>query len=130
MSFLSSSCATAVACAFLAGPVFAGDPSPVGQWEVSTGESRYRISYCGKSGQELCAKLTWLRKDARTKANLALLNKTVVKNAKRADENRWIGTVVYDGQSYESTVTLVSNNSLQLNSCSGIFCQSFHLNRL
>lgn len=127
MSLLSTACA-AVTCGLLTLPALAADINPVGQWEVSTGESRYRISACGKSGQELCAKLTWLREDARTEKNLALLNKTIVRG-RPADENKWTGTVIYDGQAYEATVTLVSKNSMKVHSCSGIFCQSFELNR-
>ena len=124
--------AAALICAPLAWPVvstpvLAADMSPVGQWEVTTGESRYRISYCGE-GKQVCAKLTWLRADARTKENLALLNKTVVRGAP-ADANSWRGKIIYGGQSYDSTVTLVSNNSMRFNSCSGIFCQSFELKR-
>lgn len=129
MSILSSACAVGLACAALCLPVLAADLDPVGQWEVATGESRYRVSHCGKSGEDLCAKLTWLREDARTKANLNLLNKTIVRGAP-ADENKWRGTVVYDGQKYDATVTLVSRNAMRVHGCSGMFCKSFQLNRL
>jgi uncharacterized protein (DUF2147 family) len=129
MSLLSSACAAAVTCTLMSIPALAADLDPVGQWEVSTGESRYRVTHCGKSGNELCARLTWLRPDARTKENLGLLNKTIVRGAP-ADENKWTGTVIYGGQSYTATVTLVSNNAMKVHSCSGIFCQSFELNRL
>lgn len=112
----------------LAAPSIAADFNPVGQWEVSTGESRYKISYCG-GGKQLCAKLTWLREDARTDDNMALLNKTVVKGAP-ADVNSWEGTLIYDGKTYDSTVTQVSANAMRLHSCSGIFCQSFELKRI
>ena len=127
MSLLSLASA-AVTCGFLALPALAADINPVGQWEVSTGESRYRISTCGKAGQELCAKLTWLREDARTDKNLALLNKTIVRG-RPADENKWTGTLIYDGQAYQATVTLVTKNSMKVHSCSGVFCQSFELKR-
>lgn len=126
MSFLPPSCAVVLACGLFVFPAMASDLDPVGQWEISTGESRYRVSHCG---EELCAKLTWLRDDARTAENVALLNKTIVRG-KLADENKWTGTVVVDGQTYEATVTLVSNDAMRVNSCSGLFCQSFQLNRL
>jgi uncharacterized protein (DUF2147 family) len=129
MSFRGWASAAALSCTFFALPVFAADLDPVGQWEVSTGESRYRITHCGKSGAELCAKLTWLREDARTEENLDLLNKTVVRGAP-ADENEWTGTVLYEGKSYVATVTLISRNAMKVHSCSGIICQSFELNRL
>jgi uncharacterized protein (DUF2147 family) len=108
----------------------AAELNPTGQWEVSTGESRYRISYCG-DGHELCAKLTWLRDDARTEQNLALLDRYVVRHARPADEgNTWVGTMQYDGETYEATARLVSRDAMELKSCSGVFCRSFTLRRL
>jgi uncharacterized protein (DUF2147 family) len=110
-------------------PVQAGDIDPVGQWEVDTGESRYRVSYCG-DGTELCAKMIWLREDARTPENLALLNSYVVRGARLGEDRSWSGTVLYNGQSYASTVTLISNDSMRVESCAGFICRSFGLNRL
>jgi uncharacterized protein (DUF2147 family) len=107
---------------------YAAELNPTGQWEVSTGESRYRISYCG--GHDLCAKLTWLREDAKTDKNLALLNRYVVEHAKPGDANTWVGTMQYDGSTYEATARLVSSDAMELKSCSGVFCRSFTLNRL
>ena len=91
--------------------------------------NRYRISLCG-DGHELCAKLTWLRDDARTDKNLALLNRYVVEHARPGDPNTWIGTMQYDGTTYEATARLVSSDAMELKSCSGVFCRSFTLNRL
>lgn len=110
-------------------PAQAGEINPVGQWEVDTGESRYRVSYCG-DGTELCAKMTWLREDARTPENLALLNSYVVKGARLGEDRSWSGTVLYNGQTYDSTVTLISNNFMRVKSCAGFICRSFALNRL
>lgn len=107
----------------------AADMNPTGQWEVSTGESRYRISYCGE-GRELCAKLTWLRDDAKTEKNLALLNRYVVEHAKPGDLNTWVGTMQYDGSTYDATARLISTDAMELRSCSGMLCRSFTLNRL
>jgi uncharacterized protein (DUF2147 family) len=129
MPFLNSACAAVALCGLLSLPAIAADIDPSGQWQVTTGESRYRIAHCGKGGEELCAKLTWLREDERTEKNLALLNKTIVRGAP-ADENSYIGTVIYDGQTYDATVTIVSNNSMRVHGCSGMFCKSFELSRL
>lgn len=107
----------------------AAELNPTGQWEVSTGESRYRISYCGE-GRELCAKLTWLRDDARTRENVALLNRYVVRYAKPGEENTWVGTMQYDGEDYAATARLVSRDSIELRSCSGVLCRSFTLRRI
>jgi uncharacterized protein (DUF2147 family) len=109
-------------------PALAADLTPVGQWEVSSGESRYKISLCG-DGTELCARLTWLRADAQTKANLAMLNTNVVRGVKSERANEWNGSVTFEGKIYDGRVTLESMNSMVLHTCSGIFCQSIELNR-
>ena len=61
--------------------------SPVGAWEMTSGESRFKVSLCG-DGTELCAQLVWLRDDARSSANAPLLNKYVLMNAKLALTNK------------------------------------------
>lgn len=129
MSFLSSTCAAILACGLMLAPAMAADINPTGQWEVTTGESRYKVSRCGDAGEDLCAKLTWLRDDAKTAENVAQLNRTIVRGAP-ADVNKWTGTVVFEGQKYQATVTLTSSNSMRVHSCSGVFCQSFELKRL
>jgi uncharacterized protein (DUF2147 family) len=123
---------TVAALACLVGmvaPGWAADLTPVGTWQTTTGESRYAVSFCG-DGTELCAKLTWLRADARTPENLALLNKLVVQGADRAGQNKWRGTVRYEGQSVQGSVTLVSGNQMQLSGCKLIACKKVGLVRI
>lgn len=120
--------ASIVALATLTLPAFAGQVSPVGTWQSSTGESRYQVSLCG-DGTELCAKLTWLRDDARTAENLAFLNKWVVK-AHPVQANKWRGTVNYKGDTVSGSVTLVNEDTLKLSGCKGIFCKSLRFNRV
>jgi uncharacterized protein (DUF2147 family) len=115
---------------FIAAPAFAQDLTPVGTWQTTTGESRYAVSYCGEDGTELCAKLTWLRDDAKTPENLALLNKYVVRHAKPTAENKWRGTVRYDGQSVSGSVTLVSDDLMSLSGCQLIACRKVEFVRL
>ncbi|UJW85509.1 DUF2147 domain-containing protein [Devosia sp. SL43] len=115
--------------AFIAAPAFAQDLTPVGTWQTTTGESRYTVSYCG-DGTELCAKLTWLRDDAKTPENLALLNKYVVRHAKPTAENKWRGTVSYEGQSVNGSVTLVSDDFMSLSGCQLIACRKVEFVRL
>jgi uncharacterized protein (DUF2147 family) len=110
----------------LATPALAADPT--GTWQSTTGESRYQVSYCGEGGQ-LCAKLTWLRDDARTAENLAYLNRNVVQAAP-AGENSWKGKVAYDGDVYSGSLTMVSADALKLKGCKGMFCQSMNFVRL
>jgi uncharacterized protein (DUF2147 family) len=110
-------------------PALAAPATPVGSWEVTSGEARYRVTACGDAG-ELCAKLVWLRDDQRTAENLAVLNKYVVRGAEQTDGNEWQGAVVFDGKAYEGTMTLRSTNYMTLKGCSGILCQTYQLTRI
>jgi uncharacterized protein (DUF2147 family) len=112
-----------------AGSALAQDLTPVGTWQTTSGESRYSVSYCG-DGTALCAKLIWLRKDAQTPENLALLNKHVVQGARATATNKWRGTVKYDGQTVSGSVTLVNQNKLSLRGCQLIACQNVDFVRL
>jgi uncharacterized protein (DUF2147 family) len=115
--------------ALIAAPALAGSASPVGSWEVTSGEARYRVTTCGDNG-ELCAKLIWLRDDKRTEENLAVLNKYVVRGAEQVDSNSWAGNLVFDGKAYEGQMTLKSTNYMTLKGCSGILCQTYQLTRI
>jgi uncharacterized protein (DUF2147 family) len=107
-------------------PALAADPT--GTWLSTSGESRYKVSYCG-DGTQLCAKLTWLRDDARTRTNLAYLNRYVVKGAVAAGADSWEGQLAYDGEIYAGKVTMVSDDALKLRGCKGVFCQSMNFVR-
>jgi uncharacterized protein (DUF2147 family) len=107
----------------------AQDLSPVGTWQTTTGESRYKVSLCG-DGTQLCAKLTWLRADARTPENLALLNKLVMQDAKPVDENKWRGMVKYDGHTVAGSVTLINANRMKLSGCQLVACKQVDFVRL
>jgi uncharacterized protein (DUF2147 family) len=113
----------------LAAPVAADDLSPVGTWQTTTGESRYSVSLCG-DGTQLCAKLTWLREDAKSPENLALLNDYVLQGAEETQENKWRGIVKYDGQTVTGSVTLVSRDRMQLSGCKLIACQKVDFVRI
>lgn len=117
----------ALGLASLAAPALAA--SPIGTWETSSGESRYKVVACGDNG-EICAKLIWLRKDARTPDNLAYLNKWVVNGARPVNDNSWKGTVRFDGQTVGGQVTLVGGNSMQLKGCKLAFCKSVEFRRI
>ncbi|MCR6673337.1 DUF2147 domain-containing protein [Devosia ginsengisoli] len=121
--------AAAVLALCAAAPAFAQDLTPVGTWQTTTGESRYAVSYCG-DGTELCAKLTWLRKDAQTPENLALLNQYVVQGAQATAENKWRGTVKYEGHTVSGSVTLVNESRLSLQGCKLIACQKVDFVRI
>ena len=126
---LTKTIAAAALTLFVAAPAFAQDLTPVGTWQTATGESRYSVSYCG-DGTELCAKLTWLREDAKTPENLALLNKYVVQRAKPTAANKWRGTVNYAGKIVAGSVTLVSGDRMSLSGCQLIACQKVDFIRI
>ena len=110
-------------------PAGAADPlSPVGSWQSTSGESRYEVSYCG--GTDLCARLTWLRSDARTPENLDHLNTYVVKGARQTSSNKWSGTVTYEGEKIPGRMTLIDGDRMVIMGCQAIFCQSVEFERI
>lgn len=127
MSLATRLGAAVLALGLAATPAFAADPT--GTWQSTTGESRYKVTYCG-DGTQLCAKLTWLRDDARTEENLPYLGAYVVKGAVPAGGNQWEGKVNYNGETFSGRVTMVSANSMTLKGCKGMFCQSMDFNRI
>jgi uncharacterized protein (DUF2147 family) len=127
--------AAALTLAVCATPVLAasqparGQLSPVGSWETSTGESRYKVSLCG-DGTQLCAKLTWLRSDAQTAQNLAYLNTYVLRGAQQTRSNKWQGTVAFQGKTVGGSLTLVSANTAMLSGCQMVMCKSVQFHRI
>ena len=122
---------TAALCAapFLATPTVANTATPVGDWQMANGESRFEITACG-DGTQLCAKLTWLRDDLKDEANLAHLGEYVLQGAQMAGLNAWRGQVSYDGDTFTGRLILVDADTIRLNGCKGIFCQSMDLVRV
>jgi uncharacterized protein (DUF2147 family) len=102
--------------------------SPIGRWEVTSGESRFDVINCGK-GQEICARLVWLRQDQRTAENLALMNKYLVTGAEPQSGQSWKGVVTVAGDVYAGTMTLRGRDQMVVRVCSGMFCQTYELNR-
>ena len=121
--------AALIAIGLATAPVAALAADPTGTWQTTTGESRYKVSYCG-GGEALCAKLVWLRDDAKTPENLELLGSYVVKGATPTAENKWHGAVRYQGDIYEGNVTLVGSDAMKLSGCKGMFCKSLSFTRL
>ncbi len=107
----------------------AGEISPLGSWQTTTGESRYEIISC-KNGRAICAKLTWLRPDARSKENLKHLNKVIMMGARQVQQNKWRGTLSYAGEKLSGSLTLVNANKLRLNGCKLVFCKTINFRRI
>ena len=115
------------AVVLLATPTLAAGATPIGRWEVTTGEARYTVLGCGGL---LCAKLVWLRDDARTEDNLALLNHYIVRGAKPQGRGKWSGNLVIKGNNYEGTMTMMSKDFMRLDACSGFICRTYEFTRL
>lgn len=118
----------ALATTLTVAPAFAA-MSPAGTWQSVTGESRFVVTLCG-DGTQVCAKLVWLRDDARTPENVAYLGSYVLEGASRALDNKWRGEAEYMGEAVKGTLTLVDENTLTINGCKGALCQKFELRRL
>lgn len=110
-------------------PTLSGEMSPVGKWQTATGDSRYEVMLC-EGGRAICAKLTWLRADTRTADNVRYLNTYVVRGARPAAQNKWRGIINYGDEKVSGSVTLTSPNTMRLQGCKAIFCQSMTFNRV
>ena len=107
-------------------PSFAYDPT--GKWQVTSGESRYRVLFCERD--KLCAKLIWLRDDVTDQEVRAYLNQYVVTGAVEVRPNLWSGGLKYGGDVYQGELTVNDDRHMTLEGCKGILCQSFSLDRL
>lgn len=103
--------------------------SPAGTWQTASGESRFEVSLCG-DGTQVCAKLVWLRSDARTSDTVPYLNTYVLRGATQAVANKWRGDAEYMGENVKGTLTLLGADTMTLNGCKGMFCQKVELHRL
>ncbi|SDG64413.1 DUF2147 domain-containing protein [Pelagibacterium luteolum] len=113
----------------LATPLSASAPTPVGDWQISTGESRFEITNCGDG--TLCAKLTWLDAEASQDETLAsYLGDYVMEGATPAAANTWTGAVNYDGDVFSGKLTMVDEDTLSIQGCKAIFCKSMELERI
>jgi uncharacterized protein (DUF2147 family) len=102
--------------------------SPVGSWEIDSGEARVKVSYCGGANR-ICLKLLWLREDVREPELVPYVGKEVMVGVKPAVTNKWRGEAEFAGETLRGTVTIVDKNTLTLNGCKGLFCRKFELHR-
>lgn len=107
----------------------AANLSPIGNWQVSTGESRYKVVFCG-DGTDLCAKLTWLHPSVRTSENLAYLNKLVLSHAAPVGDHIWAGAVDLYGEKANGKIRQTAQDTLVLTGCQLIMCKTVTFNRI
>lgn len=120
--------AAATLAALASTPAMANDLNPVGSWQSTTGEARYEVVNCGNG--QLCARLTWLRSDARTAENLQYLNQYVVSGAVPASSNKWRGTVHYEGEAINGNLTMLNDDQMRVSGCKVIMCQTVEFTRI
>lgn len=114
-----------VAMTLAAAPTVTLAADPTGIWQAHDGKSRYKITNC--SDGTLCARLIWLRdKDDK---NIQYLNQVIVQGTQSA-ENKWTGTVKQGGDTYDGTMIMLDEDSLKVNGCRGVFCQTVNLSRV
>ena len=117
--------AAALATLLAAAPVYAVAADPTGTWQANDGKSRYKITNCADGA--LCARLIWLRD--KDDANRQYLNQVIVQGTQSA-ENKWTGTVKHQGDVYAGTMVMTGENSIKVNGCQGVFCQTVNLSRV
>lgn len=117
-----------IALSFFAFPAAAQSADPSGAWVDRYGTA-FEFSMCG-DGTDLCGVLKDIQGKSRTPANLAYVNRQVVK-AEQVKDNEWKGTVIYDGSQAAATVKQVSPDTIKITGCrAGIFCQTLTFNRV
>ena len=115
----------ALATLLAAAPMHALAADPTGTWQADDGKSRYKITNCADGA--LCARLIWLRD--KDDANRQYLNQVIVQGTQSA-ENKWTGTVKHQGDVYAGTMVMTGENSIKVNGCQGVFCQTVNLSRV
>lgn len=116
-------------CAAAAMPSFAQDATlPSGTYVDQYGTS-FKFTPCGEDKTDLCGVLTNLEGQSATPENLAFVGKQVMR-AEQVAPNEWKGSLSAGGISAEATVTLVSEDTIEIQGCrGGILCQTLAYNR-
>ena len=125
MHLATTLAAATLAVGLAAAPVFAFAADPTGTWQANDGKSRYKITNCGDGA--LCARLIWLRD--KDDVNRQYLNQVIVQGTQSSD-NKWTGTVKNAGDVYSGTMIMTGQDSLKVNGCQGVFCQTVRLSRV
>lgn len=111
---------------------------PSGIWLTQAGDARVHVSRCGSG---ICGKVVWLRDpiDSKTgkpqvddkNANPALAERPIIglsifSGMQQVSARKWSGRIYNadDGQTYTAHVTLLSEQTLDVQGCVGVFCGS------
>ncbi|HEY8576791.1 MAG TPA: hypothetical protein VIL88_10675 [Devosia sp.] len=94
----------------------------VDQWGTT-----FTFSLCG-DGTALCGTLDVLKGDSATEENLAFVGKQVMQAA-ATGPNEWKGALEAGGISAEATVTQTSPDTIDIQGCRAILCQTITYTR-
>ncbi|WP_196258655.1 hypothetical protein [Pelagibacterium limicola] len=110
-------------------PALAQEASPEGVWQDDWGTT-LEISFCGEDATQLCAVLLDVQGESRTEENLAYVNQQIMQ-ADMVAENQWQGTVIFEGNEAEGTLTHVAADSIEIRGCRAlIFCETLAFQRV
>lgn len=104
-------------------------PTPEGIWRDQWGTT-LSISYCGEDDSGICVILLDVFGESRTEANLAYVNKQIMQ-AERVAGNQWRGTVIFEGNEAEGTLTQVAPDIVEIQGCRAlILCETIAFQRV
>ncbi|MGB3336666.1 MAG: hypothetical protein WBA73_05755 [Devosia sp.] len=106
----------------------AAPTGPAGTFVDEYGTS-FTFSLCGDAGTDLCGLLNTLKGESATEENLAFVGKQVMQAAQVA-ENQWKGSLEAGGMSAEATVTQTGPDTIDIEGCRAILCQTLTYSRV
>ncbi len=136
MQFLKTTLAIGMLCAASVTPLLAQEQaarprqaaSPEGVFVDEYGTS-FKFSLCGEDGTSLCGVLTNLEGRSATEENLAYVGRQVMQ-APRTGPNEWKGSLSAGGLKAEARVTQTSPNTIDIQGCRAILCQTLTYTRM
>ena len=106
----------------------AQEATPEGDWRDSYG-TILRLSLCG-DGTQLCGVLIDVQGESRTEENLAYVNQQVMQ-ADRTGPLEWQGSVVFDGNAAQATITQIAPDTIEIEGCRVVvLCETLAFHRL
>lgn len=101
---------------------------PTGTFVDEFGTS-FSFSLCGDDGTALCGVLNTLQGESATEENLAFVG-TQVMQAEPSGPNQWKGAIAAGGISAEATITQVGPDTIDIEGCRAILCQTLSYTRV
>ena len=102
--------------------------SPEGTFVDKYGTS-FVFSLCGKTRADLCGVLSDVQGRSRTQKNLQYVGRQVMQ-ASPASPSKWKGSVIFNGAMATATITQTGPNTINVQGCRGVLCQTLAFNRV